>query len=283
MKGRFIFICVLSVFVAVVWMACQGENGLDPASQAPGVTAPDVALQAKAYTDGVSAGFNVQAHATVQAETGGCSNNPGPYITLTGEIALGGVDAKLIFSNNRKFTHTHEEDVVASVVLLPAGETIKFAKQPPLGGAGGNPWIYLVFTDGDGNYYSDPMLLGRCVQGLFATSLDLGIPSNASAHVTTGGCSNSPGPYITLDGELAIGGLNAQLIFTNNKKFTHVHKEDIVVDIVILPAGETIRFNKQPPLDGAGGNPHIFLQFCDGDGYGLSDLFYLGRCVQLSK
>jgi len=32
-----------------------------------------------------------------------------------------------------------------------------------------------------------------------------------------------------------------------------------------------------------GGNPHIFLKFCDADGYDLSDLWYLGRCVQLSK
>jgi hypothetical protein len=280
MKGNIIVVCVISVLVATTWFACQSDQGVDPAYQSATV---DTAPLVRAYGNTVSASFNVAARATVQAETGGCSNHPGPYITLTGEVALGGISANLIFSNNARFTHTHEEDVEVSVVLVPAGETIKFNKQPPLDGAGGNPWIYLVFTDGDGNAYSDPMLLGRCVQGLMATSLDLDLPSGATASVTTGGCSNSPGPYITLDGELSIGGLNAQLIFTNNAKFTHVHKEDIVVSIVIIPAGETIKFNKQPPLDGAGGNPHIFLQFADGEREGLSELFYLGRCVQLSR
>jgi hypothetical protein len=280
MKGSIVVICILSVFVAATWMACKNDHGVDPVSE---TLNSDTAQLAKVYKKGVNVDFGMAARATVQAEAGGCSNNPGPYITLTGELALGGVNAKLVFTNNAKFTHVHEEDTVVDVVLLPAGETIRFAKQPPLGGAGGNPWIYLAFTDGDGGYYSDPQLLGRCVQGLFATALDLDIPSSASAHVKTGGCSNHPGPFITLDGELAIGGLDAQLIFTNNAKFTHVHKEDIVVDIVIIPAGETIKFAKQPPLGGVGGNPHIYLQFTDGVGAGLSDLMYLGRCVQLSK
>lgn len=280
MKTRFLLVCLLSVCVAAVWMGCRSDQSSDPVAVTPSVDSP---MLAKALGNDITTKIGVQARATVQAETGGCSNNPGPFITLTGEIALGGVNAELIFSNNMKGTHTHEEDVAVSVVLLPAGETIKFAKQPPLGGAGGNPWIYLVFCDEKGNYYGEPQLLGRCVQGLFATSLDLDIPSSAHAKITTGGCSNSPGPYITLDGELAIGGLQAKLIFTNNAKFTHVHKEDIVVDIVIIPAGEQIKFNKQPPLDGAGGNPHIFLRFKNEAGYALSDLLYLGRCVQLSK
>lgn len=279
MKGKVLLVCLVSLCVAAMF-GCRSDQASDPVAVTNGNDAPALA---RAIGNDVSSMIGVPASATVQAETGGCSNNPGPYITLTGEIALGGVNAQLIFSNNMKFTHVHEEDVVVDVVLLPEGESIKFNKQPPLDGAGGNPWIYLVFTDEHGNYYSDPQLLGRCVQGLFATTLDLDIPSGASAHVETGGCSNNPGPYITLDGELAIGGLSAKLIFTNNRKFTHVHEEDIVVDIVIIPAGESIKFNKQPPLDGAGGNPHIFLQFTSGGGYALSDLFYLGRCVQLSK
>ena len=57
----------------------------------------------------------------------------------------------------------------------------------------------------------------------------------------------------------------------------------MTVDFVIIPAGESITFAKQQPLDGAGGNPLIFLQFTDGDGAPLSEEFFLGRCVQLSK
>ena len=49
------------------------------------------------------------------------------------------------------------------------------------------------------------------------------------------------------------------------------------------PAGDELRFHKQPPLGGAGGNPHIFFEFTDGEGDGYADPFYLGRCVQNSN
>ncbi|HEV8595976.1 MAG TPA: hypothetical protein VGR51_10660, partial [Thermoplasmata archaeon] len=80
---------------------------------------------------------------------------------------LSGINANLIFRNNDNPVggpHEHSEDVTVSVVLLPEGETIQFAKQPPLGGVGGNPYIWLVFTDEDGNYLSEEIFLGRCVQ-----------------------------------------------------------------------------------------------------------------------
>jgi len=265
------------IMLAALWVGCESDTATNPAP----IDTPELA---KATTPGrVDMTLGVTASVWADAEASGCSNNPGPFITLTGELALGGIDARLIFRNADKGPHERTEDVEVSMVLLPAGETIRFAKQPPQGGAGGNPWIYLVFTDEHGEYYGEPTLLGRCVQGLTTANLDFSVPSDVWAEVVTGGCSNSPGPYITLEGELALGGLNAQLIFTNNRKFTHVHEEDVVVDVVILPAGETIRFNKQPPLGGVGGNPKIWLQFMDGDGGALSDEIYLGRCVQLGR
>ena len=94
----------------------------------------------------------------------GCKNNPGPFIRLSGEIALSGINARLIFRNNVRGTHTHTEDVVVDVVILPAGETIRFAKQPPQGGVGGNPRISIQFLDGSANPLGDPIFLGKCVQ-----------------------------------------------------------------------------------------------------------------------
>ena len=47
---------------------------------------------------------------------------------------------------------------------LPDGNPIVFAKQPPLGGAGGNPIVYVQFTNGSGTALSAPIKLGRCVQ-----------------------------------------------------------------------------------------------------------------------
>ena len=237
----------------------------------------------------VQAGSDVKAKvklpgtARVSAVAEGCSNNPGPFITLDGELALSGLNGRLIFRNNEKGTHEHMEDVVVDMVILNEGETIQFPKQPPLGGAGGNPWIYLQLTDGAGRAISDKVLLGRCVQGMMNQSFDFGMLADAACHVETGGCSNNPGPYITMDGELKLGGISAKLIFQNNAKGTHTHDEDVTVDIVIIPAGESIRFAKQPPLDGAGGNPRIYFQFTSPGGEALSSEFYLGRCVQLSR
>ena len=168
------------------------------------------------------------------------------------------------------------------VVLIPAGESITFAKQPPEGGVGGNPFIFLQFTDAAGNAISTEVLLGRCVQGLDTTTVGLPLPVGASVDVSAGSCTNNPGPFITLSGELTLGGINARLIFRNNLKGTHTHTEDIVVDVVILPAGESITFAKQPPQGGVGGNPRISLQFLDGSGNPLGGEIFLGRCVQLN-
>jgi len=99
---------------------------------------------------------------------GDCTNNPGPYITLSGALTLNaGVSAKLIFRNNdNPVGGPHEADVTTSVKLeiLPPGTTIQFPKQPVLGGVGGNPWIYLQFLTGGGATIGAEYLIGRCVQ-----------------------------------------------------------------------------------------------------------------------
>ena len=74
----------------------------------------------------------------------------------------GGIDARIIFRNNQKGTHEHDEYTEVSVVILPAGESITFAKQPPQGGAGGNPLIWFQFLDGTGFPYGAEVFLGRC-------------------------------------------------------------------------------------------------------------------------
>lgn len=129
---------------------------------------------------------------------------------------------------------------------------------------------------------SNEVLLGRCVQGLDTTTVGLPLPVGASVDVSAGSCTNNPGPFITLGGELTLGGINARLIFRNNVKGTHTRTEDIVADVVILPVGESITFAKQPPQGGVGGNPRIPLQFLDGSGNPLGGEIFLGRCVQLN-
>ena len=70
------------------------------------------------------------------------------------------------------------------------------------------------------------------------------IPASTFTHGTVDSCMNHPGPFIRMEGELTLGGLNGRLIFRNNVKGTHEHAEDITVDVTILDEGETISFAK---------------------------------------
>ena len=232
----------------------------------------------------VEARFGVPAAVDFSASAAQCQNSPGPFITLSGDLSLGGVNGRFIFRNNAQGTHQRTEDVTTDVPLLSAGQTIHFAKQPPQGGVGGNPYIWLQFYDGGWKSLSSPILLGRCVQGLRGGAALFKQVANAALEIeASGDCTNHPGPEISLEGGITLGGLNAKLVFTNNAKWTHVAKSDVVVDLVILPAGQAIEFPKQPPLGGVGGNPLIYFQFVDDSGAALSPELSLGRCVQLAK
>jgi len=230
----------------------------------------------------VSATVPMPENAHVGVTASGCENSPGPYVTLTGEISLGGLGVQLIFQNNVKGTHTHVEETTASVIVVPAGESITIPKQPVLGGTGGNPFIWIQFTDANGNALSGEIFLGRCVQGLFAANADWIVSALATAVVEGGSCDNT-GSTISLSGELRLGGINANLIFRNNDNPAggpHKAERPTTVSIVLIPEGQTIEFPKQPPLGGVGGNPWIYLVFLNGAGEPVSERFLLGRCVQ---
>lgn len=232
----------------------------------------------------LSVEHDLPVHVEASAFTTGCNNSPGPEITLVGEISLGEIDAQIIFKNNAKGTHQAEVDTTVDVIILPDGEVISFPKQPVLGGVGGNPFIWLQFVDENGEPLSEELFLGRCVQGFNEISADFFIPSTVTAVVSAESCKNSPGPFVTLEGEVAITGIDAKLIFRNNDNPVggpHEHDEDTTVDIIILPAGESITIPKQPPLGGAGGNPIISVVFLDEDGDTIGDEFELGRCKKI--
>jgi hypothetical protein len=207
-----------------------------------------------------------------------CENSPGPEITFGGEIRMGGLKARVIFSNNAKGTHTATVVGQYDVNLLIEGGSITIPKQPVQGGVGGNPYIYLQFHDGKGGDLSEEFLLGRCVQGLGVTA-DVLNEALARANVHAEGCSNKKGPYITLSGDLKLSGLHARFILRNNVKGTHT--AEATRDIAIILDGSSITLPKQPVRGGVGGNPLISLQFLNGNGEPISEPVLLGRCVQL--
>lgn len=230
----------------------------------------------------VSAAFEMPVNIQTSMSTSGCSNSPGPTITLQGALSLGGMGVKLLFENNVKGTHTYTVESTASATVIPQGQSIQIPKQPVLGGVGGNPYIWIQFMDGHDNPLSSMNFLGRCVQGLFTTSADFTLPSTAMAQVSAADCSNT-GSHITLSGQLSLSGIKANLIFANSVNLVHENTQSTTVSVVLIPAGQTISFAKQPSLGGVGGNPWIFLQFTDGKGNTVSGSFMMGRCVQLSR
>src|SRR5438093_42018 len=85
----------------------------------------------------------------VSASASDCTNNPGPYITLSGTMTLGQVGAQFTFKNNADGTHTYKTSTTSTMVI-PQGDAIQIPKQPVLGGVGGNPYIYLQYMDNNG-------------------------------------------------------------------------------------------------------------------------------------
>lgn len=107
----------------------------------------------------------------------------------------------------------------------------------------------------------------------------LALPAQVNGTVTID-CENSPGPQITLSGDLVLSGLDVQAIFRNNVKGTHEHTEQFATGAVLLPENTVITLPKQPVLGGVGGNPFIWVQFLDGDNHPLTGEIFIGRCVQ---
>lgn len=231
----------------------------------------------------VNQNISMPAHLQMMVTMAECTNAPGPVITFEGVLTLSGLAVQLIFRNNDNPVggpHEHVEESSVSTVVIPEGEAIQIPKQPVQGGVGGNPFIWIQFFDDDDNPLTSEIFLGRCVQGISDVSVDLLVPGIANALIAAD-CSNNPGPFITMDGELVLSGINAKLIFRNNDNPVGGPHENVQsLDVVIIPSGISIKFPKQPVQGGVGGNPFIWIRFLDGSGQPLTDEIFLGRCVQ---
>lgn len=235
------------------------------------------ATSASAAVQTVETSVSLATNLSVRATSTDCTNNPGPWVTLSGVVTFGTVSVDLIFRNNVKGTHERVETTTVSAELDLEDDQISIPKQPVRGGTGGNPFIWIQFEDADGNAVSDEIFVGRCVQGLDTTVVeDMDWPTAATFSVEGDNCENNPGPYIYLSGGLVLGGMNARIIFRNNDNPVGGPHEAVVessASVEIIPDGETLVIPKQPVLGGVGGNPKVWLAVGDEE-------FYLGRCVQ---
>jgi hypothetical protein len=94
---------------------------------------------------------------------GGCDNHPGPTITFGGELKFSGINARLIFRNNAKGTHTAVR-TVEGITIIPENFPVTIPKSPAQGGSGGNPLIYIQLLQGNGDLIGKRIFLGRCNQ-----------------------------------------------------------------------------------------------------------------------
>jgi hypothetical protein len=240
------------------------------------------------FSKTVSKTVGVPAAVSLELGVEGCSNHTGPYITISGGLSLGTIEAFLIFSNNRRGTHTHEEEAEVDVSIDFGSDPYRFNKQPPMDGAGGNPWIFVHLRDEDGNYIGDEVLVGRCVNKVQGDILQLFDAIGDANFTVSGSCDNSAadpsgpsqGNHIELSGDITLDGLVADVFFRNQNRPDPQHEhaaEDKVVSVVISP-DEEIVFPKSPHFDGAGGNPYIFLSIND---LFDSEDYFIARCNDL--
>lgn len=226
----------------------------------------------------VSQNVSLSANTNVTVTEADCHNSGGPQVTLEGAIKLGSVCAKVTLSNNAKGTHTTtvQKEYTVSLALE---KSITIPKQPVRGGVGGNPHIWIQFTNKGGGALSEEIYLGRCVQGL-NVSRQLVTEALLNAIVEASECSNKKGPFITLGGEMVLSGMDAKIIFRNNAKGTHT--AEATTSVSLIAEGTKIVLPKQPSQGGVGGNPLITVQFVDcKTGAKLGDPVQLGRCNQL--
>ena len=229
--------------------------------------------------DGMTQTLTAEAEIGATFTVGTCSLSPAGSITLTGELALAGLDARLIFRNNQKGTHERTDDVTATTVVIPADQTIVIPTPSLQGPPSPAPVIFVQFIDANGNPIGGEIDLGACDSAGFPASANVSLATTVTLTVSMAGCTNHPGPTITVSGAVEFAGLSAR-IEVRAADGTTAGAIVTAADVVALQAGETHSIPKQPSRGGVGGNPWIYAQLVDADGAPLTDELFVGRCVQ---
>src|SRR5437773_12055717 len=109
-----------------------------------------------------SVNFSASVVAQAIIETLDCTNNPGPFINVSGSMSVSpGVRARFIFRNQSTAGAPHEAIAMADVTLMSNVFSLSFPKQPLQGGVGGNPWSSIRFADSAGQQIAPETLVGR--------------------------------------------------------------------------------------------------------------------------
>lgn len=151
---------VAFLFVTVALAAGCSDTPREAESDGSDSLVAPVPLQSAAAT----ASLDCDEILGVEVDLVDCDNSQGSEIHVSGSVTWDGLSVHLVSSNSRNRPPHVRDDVLATWDLIPAGEIV-FDKEPVRGGVGGNPHFWSVLVDAEGNWISEPVYLGRCVQG----------------------------------------------------------------------------------------------------------------------
>ena len=217
-------------------------------------------------------------HASFHGDASDC-DNAGASVTLSGTLAIDGLDARFTFSNNAKGTHTSTADTSISAIDLAAGGSFSVPKSPHRGGVGGNPYIWVQLVDDQANALSDEIFMGRCKQGLTDAEAAAFVSATIALDVHGESCSGKGGSTVTIAGTMSYPGVHARVIFRSaNDKWS---AEETSTDDISIVLASDVTIPKQPVRGGSGGNPLVSLQLFDSDGSPLASPTSPLRCTDL--
>ncbi|MGH9870425.1 MAG: hypothetical protein ACREAA_20005 [Candidatus Polarisedimenticolia bacterium] len=232
--------------------------------------------------DNVRKTFSLPADFTAVIGATGCSGSPGPQINLQGNLALTGLSAEVIFSNPQGVSG--QQDIMVAQAVVPNDQQVGVPGQSIVGGIGDNPFIWLQLTDQNDKPLTSELFLGRCDQAQFNVATGVQVPMSAIADISTAECESTGGPAVTLEGQVDLMPIHGKLIFRSSDSATPRGRNDeVVVDLVLLPTGQTYPFPQQAVVGGTGGNPLISIQLRQEGGEAIGSRSQLGRCGALAR
>jgi hypothetical protein len=209
--------------------------------------------------------FRLPVQATVEVDPNSWCDNQGPHITLNTTSMFGGFATRIQFSKNKKDAW-HDPvtgESVAELTLSTGEATSSLPKQPPLGGAGGNPFIYIQPDAEVEDYY----YIGRCVQdGKIGQlnhgrwSVDTSALATSTMNVQALECSNK-GSHLTISTDTTADAPGGNIVLSNSDLGLNPQHIANVAATFGFALGEGLKVRKGGGVSGVGGNPYISSEF----------------------
>ena len=105
------------------------------------------------------------------------------------------------------------------------------------------------------------------------------LPAQFAAVVETTACTTSPGPQVSLGGEMTFSGVTVDVIFSHLNDASNP-QETVEIARSVVPPDAPMSVTEQAIVGALGDNPYIWLQLTDPTGRPLTSEIFLGRCDQ---